>query len=55
MSKALLLPKDRNALMSLGVLIAGLVLPTSASAEQCRFLMPIGGNGNGPAPHIVKK
>ena len=55
MSKALLLPKDRHALLSLGVLIAGLALPTSAAAEQCRFLMPLGGNGNGPAPHIVKK
>ena len=55
MSKALLLPKDRHVLMPLGVLIAGLALPTSAAAEQCRFLMPLGGNGNGPAPHIVKK
>jgi len=45
----------RNILAPLGILIAGLVLPTSVAAEQCRFLMPIGGNGNGPEPHIVKK
>ena len=55
MAKALLKPQDRNVLALLGVSIAGLVLPASAAAQQCRFLMPIGGNGNGPAPHIVKK
>ncbi len=55
MVKALLKPQDRNVLALLGVSIAGLVLPASASAQQCRFLMPIGVNGNGPAPHIVKK
>ena len=55
MTRVFFLTKDRNVLASLSVLIAGLILPTSASAEQCRFLMPIGGNGNGPAPHIVKK
>ena len=47
--------KGRNVSASFGLLIAGLVLPSSVAAEQCRFLMPIGGNGNGPAPHIVKK
>ena len=31
-----------------------LVSPISAQAA-CEFLMPIGGNGNGPKPEIVKK
>ena len=56
MTRAFPRPKDRVSLASLGVVLAaGLALPTSSAAEQCFFLMPIGGNGNGPAPHIVKK
>ena len=55
MAQALSLPNGRNGLASTALLIAGLVLPTSVAAEQCRFLMPVGGNGNGPSPHIVKK
>ena len=42
---------------SLAILSAsGLVLlvPGNANAA-CQFLMPLGGNGSGPEPHIVKK
>ena len=49
------MPQNRIALVSLGVVLASLALPRQAAAERCSFLMPIGGNGTGPAPHIVKK
>ena len=49
------MPQNRIALASIGVVLAGLALPTPAAAERCNFLMPIGGNGSGPTPHIVKK
>ena len=45
---------------SLAVLISTTVtclltlLPMGAQAA-CTFLMPLGGNGNGPTPYIVKK
>ena len=55
MTRAFPWPKDPIVLTSLGVVLAGLALSTPVAAEQCRFLMPVGGNGNGPAPHIVKK
>ena len=55
MTRSLGLAKNRIALASLGVVLSGLALPTPAAAERCHFLMPVGGNGNGPAPHIVKK
>lgn len=42
----------RTLLIASAGLLMG--LPTSAQAA-CSFLMPLGGNGNGPAPHIVKK
>ena len=45
-SLALLISTTGTALMTL--------LPTRAQAA-CRFLMPLGGSGNGPAPYIVKK
>jgi hypothetical protein len=40
-----------NAISGFAVLT---LIPTGAQAA-CTFLMPVGGNGNGPAPHIVKK
>ena len=45
-SLALLISTTGTALLTL--------LPTGAQAA-CSFLMPLGGNGNGPAPYIVKK
>ena len=32
-----------------------LLLAPAPARAACTFLMPLGGNGNGPAPHIVKK
>ena len=55
MTRPLGLAKNRIALTSLGVVLSGLAMPTPAAAERCNFLMPVGGNGNGPALHIVKK
>ena len=55
MTRSLGLAKNRIALASLGVVLSSLALPMPAAEERCHFLMPVGGNGNGPAPHIVKK
>lgn len=35
--------------------VAASLAPLPASAAACEFLSPIGGNGDGPKPWIVKK
>ena len=40
--------------LSLVTLSATVLAPTGAQAA-CQFLMPLGGNGSGPEPWIVKK
>ena len=47
--------RDRIALASLSAVLMGLSLPMPAAAERCSFLMPLGGNGTGSDPHIVRK
>ncbi len=47
--------RHRVALLSSAVAVTLVsVLPVSAQAS-CTFLMPVGGNGSGPKPWIVKK
>ena len=48
----------RRSVSTIGVLAACSTLiltQTSAAQASCKFLMPIGGNGDGPKPYIVKK
>jgi hypothetical protein len=46
-------PRTHAAL--LGCAAALLLAPQAASAASCDFLIPLGGNGDGPQPWIVKK
>ena len=47
-------PQFLPGLCMASALAGGLLLPGAAWAK-CEFLMPLGGNGNGPEPYIVKK
>ena len=47
--------KQRPNLVLLGTALGIALLSPAESLAACKFLMPLGGNGSGPEPYIVKK
>ena len=45
----------RTNVLLLGTAVGISLLAPAQSLAACKFLMPLGGNGNGPEPYIVKK
>ena len=46
---------NRTNVLLLGTAVGISLLAPAQSLAACKFLMPLGGNGNGPEPYIVKK
>ena len=46
---------NRTHCLLLGATVGVSLIAPAHSLAACKFLMPLGGNGSGPEPYIVKK